>query len=56
MERIKFYSLDYLMYAHGVRQEEVELMSEGYMDEYERLSVAEMKRGYAKYLRELRKM
>ena len=53
MRRIKIYSLDFLMYAQEVRQEECELMNEGFMDEYERLSVAEIKRGYAKYLRDL---
>jgi hypothetical protein len=41
------------MYAQEVRLEEDELKDEGYMDDYERLSVAEMKRGYAEYLRDL---
>ena len=53
MRRIKMYSLDFLMYAHEVRLEEDELMDEGYMDAYERLSVAEMRRSYAEYLRDL---
>ena len=53
MRRIKMYSLDFLMYAHEVRLEEDELMDEGYMDEYERLSVADMRRSYAEYLRDL---
>ena len=47
------YSLDFLMYAHERRLEEDELMDEGYMDAYERLSVAEMRRSYAEYLRNL---
>ena len=53
MRRIKIYSLDFLMYAQEVRLEEDELKDEGYMDDNERLSVAEMKRGYAEYLRDL---
>ena len=47
------YSLDFLMYSHEVRLEEDELMDEGYMDEYERMSTAEMRRSYAEYLRDL---
>ena len=53
MRRIKMYSLDFLMYAQEIRLEEDEMMEEGYIDDYERLSVAEMKRGYAEYLRDL---
>ena len=53
MRRIKICSLDFLMYAQEVRLEEDEMMDEGYMDEYERLSVADMRRSYAEYLREL---
>ena len=53
MRRIKIYSLDFLMYAQEVRLEEDELKDKGYMDDYERLSVAEMKKGYAEYLRDL---
>ena len=53
MRRIKMYSLDFLMYAHEVRLEEDVLMDEGYMEDYERLSVAEMKRSYAEYLSDL---
>ena len=53
MRRIKMYSLDFLMYAQEVRLEEDELMDEGYMNEYERLSVADMRRSYAEYLRDL---
>lgn len=53
MERIKVCSLDFLMYAQEVRLEEDELMDEGCMEECERLSVADMRRGYAKYLRDL---
>ena len=51
--RIKFYSLDFLMFAYERRLEEDEMMDEGRMDEYERLSEAEMRRSYAKYLRDL---
>ena len=53
MKRVKFYSLDFLMYAQEVRLEEDEMMDEGYMDEYERLSLADMRRNYAEYLRNL---
>ena len=51
--KIKIYSLDFLMYAQERRMVEDELVDEGYMDAYERLSVAEMRRSYAKYLRDL---
>lgn len=51
MRRIKVYSLDFMMYAHEVRLEEDELMDEGRMDEASRLSPAEMRRSYARYLR-----
>lgn len=53
MRRIKMYSLDFLMYAQEVRWEEDELMDEGYMDDFERLSVAEIRRKYDEYLRDL---
>ena len=53
MKRIKIYSLDFLIYANERRIEEEELMEAGYMDEYERMSPAEMRRSYAKYLRDL---
>ena len=53
MKRVMFYSLDFLMYAHERRLEEDEMMDEGYMEEYERLSLADMRRSYAKYLRDL---
>ena len=53
MKRIKICSLDFLMYAHERRLEEDEMMDEGYMEEYERLSLAEMRRSYAEYLRDL---
>jgi hypothetical protein len=53
MKRIKVCSLDFLMYAQEVRLEEDELMDEGCMEECERLSVADMRRSYAKYLRDL---
>jgi hypothetical protein len=41
------------MYAHEVRLEEDEMMDEGYMEASERLSVADMRRSYAEYLRDL---
>ena len=53
MRRIKMVSLDFMMYAYERRLEEDELLDEGYMCECERLSVAEMKRSYAEYLRSL---
>ena len=53
MRRIKICSLDFLMYAQEVRLEENEMVDEGYMDAYERLSVADMRRSYAEYLRDL---
>ena len=53
MRRIKICSLDFLMYAQEVRLEEDEMVDEGYMEEYERLSLAEMRKSYAEYLRDL---
>ena len=53
MMRIKMCSLDFLMYAQEVRLEEDEMVDEGYMEDHERLSIADMRRGYAKYLRDL---
>ena len=47
------YSLDFLMYAQEVRLEEDELMDEGYIDNYERLSVAEIRRRHEEYLRDM---
>lgn len=52
-ERIKIYSLDFLMFAYERRLEEDEMMDEGYMDESDRLSAADMRRSYAKYLKDL---
>ena len=43
MRRIKVYSLDFLMYAQEVRLEEDEKVDEGYMEDHERLTVAEMR-------------
>ena len=51
--KIKMYSLDFLMFAYEKRIEEEEMIDEGYMDEYERLSVVEMRRSYAEYLNDL---
>ena len=53
MKRIKICSLDFLMYAQERRLEEDEMMDEGYMDESDRLSAADMRRSYAKYLKDL---
>ena len=53
MKKIVFYSLDFMMYAHERRLEEDEMMDEGSMDEWERLSLDEMRKSYAKYLRDL---
>ena len=53
MERIRMYSLDFLIYAQERRMEEDELLDEGFMEECDRLSVAEMRRSYAEYLRDL---
>lgn len=52
-QRIKFYSLDFLMFAHERRMEEEELLDEGYIEEWERSSYSEMRRSYVEYLREL---
>ena len=52
-ERIEVYSLDYMMFVHERRLEEDELLDEGIMEECDRLSVAEMRTSYAKYLRDL---
>ena len=51
--RIEVYSLDYMMFVHERRLEEDELLDEGIMEECDRLSVAEMRTSYAKYLRDL---
>ena len=53
MKRIEIYSLDYMMFVHEQRLEEDELLDEGIMEECDRLSVAEMRKSYAKYLRDL---
>ena len=53
MRRVRVYSLDFMMYAHEVRLEEDELMDEGRMDEANRLSPAELRRSYKRYLKEL---
>lgn len=53
MRRIKICSLDFLMYAHERRLEEDEMVDEGYMEDQERLTIAEMRRSYAEYLRDL---
>ena len=53
MKRITMYSLDFLMYAHERRLEEDEMVDEGYLEDHERLTIAEMRRNYAEYLRDL---
>jgi hypothetical protein len=52
-ERIEVCSLDYLMFAYERRLEEDELLDEGYMEACDRLSVAEMRKSYVEYLRDL---
>ena len=52
-EKIEIYSLDYMMFAYERRLEEDELLDEGFMEECDRLSVAEMRKSYAEYLRDL---
>ena len=41
------------MFAYERRLEEDELLDEGYMEECDRLSVAEMRKSYVEYLRDL---
>jgi len=53
MSRIRICSLDFIMYAQERRLEEDEMMDEGFMEEYERLSLDEMRKSYVKYLRDL---
>ena len=52
-ERIEVCSLDYLMFAYERRLEEDELLEEGYMEECDRLSVAEMRKSYVESFRDL---
>lgn len=52
-ERIEVCSLDYLMFAYERRLEEDELLDEGFMEACDRLSVAEMRKCYVEYLRDL---
>ena len=52
-QKIEFFSLDFLMFAHERRMEEEELMDEGYIEEWERSSYYEMRKSYVEYLREL---
>ena len=49
--RVEIYSLDFMLFAYERRLEEEEMVDEGYMEEYERLSVAEMRRSYAESLK-----
>ena len=52
MERIRFCSLDFLIYAHELRLEEEELLDEGCIETHERLSIAEMRKSYENYLKD----
>ena len=52
-ERIEVCSLDYLMFAYERRLEEDELLDEGFMEACDRLPVAEMRKSYVEYLRDL---
>ena len=52
-QKIEFFSLDFLMFAHERRMEEEELLDEGCIEECERSSYSEMRRSYVEYLREL---
>ena len=52
-QKIEFFSLDFLMFAHERRMEEEELLDEGYIEECERSSYSEMRKSYVEYLREL---
>ena len=51
--RVEIYSLDFMLFAYERRLEEDEMVDEGYLEEYERLSVSEMRRSYAESLKNL---
>lgn len=51
--KIEICSLDFLLFAYEQRLEEEEMLDEGYIESFERLSVAEMRECYAGYLRGL---
>ena len=48
--RVKMYSLDYLIFADNIREEEDEMIQRGEMEMMDRLSVSEL---YKKYVSEL---
>ena len=49
--RIKVYSLDFLMYVQQHREEEEEMIETGQMEQYERCSLSEIQKRFAKDLR-----
>lgn len=48
--RVRFFSLDYLIFADNYREEEDEMIQRGEMEMMDRLSVSEL---YKKYVSEL---
>ena len=48
--RVRFFSLDYLIFADKIREEEDEMIQRGEMEMMDRLSVSEL---YKKYVSEL---
>ena len=48
--RVRFFSLDYLIFADNYREEEDEMIQRGEMEMMDRLSVSEL---YQKYVSEL---
>ena len=48
--RVRFFSLDYLIFADNIREEEDEMIQRGEMEMMDRLSVSEL---YKKYVSEL---
>ena len=49
-KRVRFFSLDYLIFADNYREEEDEMIQRGEMEMMDRLSVSEL---YKKYVSEL---
>lgn len=49
--RVKFYSLDYMVYVKRMREEEEERMEMGEMEQMERLSHQELRMMYASELK-----
>ena len=52
-QKVEIYSLDFMLFAYERRLEEDDMLDQGYMEEWERASVAEMRESYVEYLREL---